>query len=506
MKILSTAGDKTMDKRAKFALFTCAILLMPAALLADVIQVHPLHVNGKVYDLGRDNNDGVHVIWLNGGSLFYGKIQNGAIVGREEIPDSSDVKTRFTRPRLAVEPNGQTVHTSWAPGNGYAIVHVWRDGQGWHRQLAWEQDDTSVHAAVPSIGVDLTGTVHIIAQQWYDPPNDDQGPIIYLRKPPGGAWSQASQIQNPNGRQWRDTSMFTDSSGGVHATWKDGGGVPGKYRYAPSGTSLSQSSTVDIERMPDTNILSFGDTWVTWDGDVHHAFCSFRNMYDSWIDYAVKPSGDADFSEHSRISDLLPHCETAKYDDPWPAVAASSSATVYVAWAICESAKAAKVNEVYLADKQNDGWNIRRLTNTADIDSNSKPAMTATSNAVYVLWRDDSGQLMLAEITPGSPDAGIDDDGSDGSAANGDDKSSGDADLPEDEMLDGAENDGEDGSISSEDDGEQDSATVDKPNSDIDKLLGDGCNCSGVGGSSGGTLLLMLIVLVEYKNHGRFIQ
>ena len=442
-------------------------------------------------NLGRDNGGRLHVIWKNGGSLFYGRIENRQIVGREEIPNSGDVKTRFTRPRLAVRPDGTTVHTSWTPGNGYAVVHVWRDSQGWHRRLAWEQPDAATHAAVPAIGVDLAGVVHIVAQQWYDPPNDDQGPVIYLRKPPDAGWAAPAVVQQPQGRQWRDTSMFVDSSGGIHATWKDGGGVGGKYRHVASGGDLSQAATIDIPRMPDTSILSFGDTWVTDEGDVHHAFCSFKNMYDSWIDYAVKRSGDAGFSGHSRISDLLPHCEAAGYDDPWPAIVVSSSGRIFVSWAICEAADFPRVNQVYLAVREGDAWSLRLLDGDADIDTTSKPAMTAIGDTVFVLWRGGDGQLMLAEITPDSPDAGVEDGGDGGT----DDGGEGEG-VAEEGETDTAADRGEtraEGDPPADPDGEPDGGQQ----SDADgELASGGCGCSAGKTAAGGKVALLVSMLL----------
>ena len=353
-----------------------------------------LGVEGTNYDLGRDNAGNIYTIWKDGNALHFGRIVDQQIVGEETVPNSSGVHVRFTRPRLAVRPDGATVHTSWISGTpGDEVYHVWRDeGGNWDRETAWSNDGDDVWASCPSLGVDLAGTVHIIAQKWWEVGgSQEESSILYVRKPAGGPWSAESQLYYQAGSNWRDTAMFTDHDGGVHGAWKSLYQA-GKYGYAESGDSLLDHSTADIPVPGDESTISFGDTFVTDAGDVHHAACGYPNQ-GMW--HTVRACGSDTFATPTKVGDI-DNDEHAGYENPWPAVAVDANDRVFVAWA--ENRGSGPVSHVVLGQQAGGAWSTEDLSGDADLEANSKPAITASGLDVYLIFRGGDGEIMLAEM------------------------------------------------------------------------------------------------------------
>ncbi len=350
-----------------------------------------LGVQGTNYDVARDASGQVHLLYKNGGSLFYGTITGGVLQGPEEIPDSSNVHVRFTRPRLAVRPDGGTIHTCWIQSSGEGLVHVWRDTAGsWHRETAWSDGSGDTYIAVPSIGVDQGENVHVVAQNWWFTSGEaTESGAMYLRKPSGGSWSDEGLIHYVSGDNWRDTSMFTDLDGGIHATWKSAND-PGKYRTCVSGASLTSATTVDIPIPAGENTVSFGDTFVTASGDVYHAYFAYPNQS---IQVAVKVAGASSFDGTDQVA-VADNDEHAGYENPWPAIAVDDGGLVWVSWA--ENRGAATVAHVMLAVGDGDGWTVEEIDGAAAIDAEGKPALTAVGHDVYLVWRAGDGSLRLA--------------------------------------------------------------------------------------------------------------
>jgi cysteine-rich repeat protein len=356
--------------------------------------VGSLGVEGTNYDVGRDVAGNVYLLFKDGNVLRFGRIQDGEVVDLETVPDSSGVHVRYTRPRLAVRPDGGSVHTAWISGTpGEEVYHLWRDeGGDWHREQAWSNDGAEAWAACPSIGVDLDGSLHLIAQKWwYDGENQDESSIVYVRKPGGGEWSAEQQLHFEAGKNWRDTSMSTDLQGGVHGAWKSLY-RPGQYRFAASGDSLADHTTGELPIPGEENTLSFGDSFVTPVGDVHHVAHGYPGE-GMW--HFAKPLGAEVFGEPTRIAGVN-NDETTGYENPWPAVAVDDHGRVYAAWA--ENRGEDSVPYVVLGQQDGGAWSVEDMTDAADMEANSKPAMTAVGLDVFLVWRGSDGDLILAEL------------------------------------------------------------------------------------------------------------
>lgn len=268
---ISSAGSVTSWAAGATRFLLILLICAAPSFSQEYWTVSHLGVHGTNYDIGRDNNGNVHITWLSESELYYGRIVSGVIEGKEVIPrGGTKIHVRFTRPRLAVRPDGTSIHTSWidySSGGGKALRHAWRDSGGtWHNEQAWYNDGGNYYIAYPSAGADLHGNVHIIAQKWS---NHDTWSTIYGRKS-GGSWSWYT-ITNGN---WRQQVGFTDKNGGFHVTWRALGN-PGEYRHCPSGGNLANCTTRYIPIVPGTKTPSMGDLFVTDEGDVHNAFISF---------------------------------------------------------------------------------------------------------------------------------------------------------------------------------------------------------------------------------------
>lgn len=356
--------------------------------------VSSLGLEGSNYDLGRDAAGNVYILFKDGNALYFGRIVDGEVVDLETVPESSGVHVRYTRPRLAVRPDGGTVHTAWISGTpGEQVYHLWRDEGGqWAWEVAWSNGGAEEWAACPSVGVDADGAVHLIAQKWwYDGQDQDESSIVYVRKPEAGPWSAETELWSEADKNWRDTSMFTDLAGGVHGTWKSLYRA-GKYGYAANGDTLADHSIADIPLPAEENTLSFGDTFVTAAGDVHHAAMGYP-AEGMW--HSVKEAGAADFSDPTRVAEVN-NDELTGYENPWPAIAVDDHERVFVAWG--ENRGTDTVSHVVLGQQVEGAWSVEDLTSTANLQADSKPAMTAVGLDVFLVWRDVSDEMMLAEM------------------------------------------------------------------------------------------------------------
>jgi hypothetical protein len=362
--------------------------------------VYGLEIHGTVYDLGRDGPGQMYLLWKDG-PLQFGRLDGGIVADIQTLPDSTQINTRYTRPRLAVAPDGSSFHTTWFQGTpGEELFHAWSEGGGgWSREAAWDNGGAEHYVAVPAAGVDLTGTVHLIGQRWWYGPDgisQDESAIMALGKPAGGSWSAHSDIHTEAGKNWRDTSVFSDPSGGVHATWKSHS-RPGKYRYAASGSDLTVGDTLDIPLPGGESTTSFGDTTVDGDGRIHHAFFAYPG---NTLWHVERAPGATEFGEPVLIASV-DNDEHAGYENPWPGIAVDSDGRIFVTWA--ENRGQADVPFVMLAHGVGGAWTVAVLDDEADIDLNGKPAITAVGDDVFVVWRGGGGELALAEIAIAGP-------------------------------------------------------------------------------------------------------
>lgn len=356
-----------------------------------------LGISAVSYDIARDNDDHVHLIWKESGPaslLRYGRIETGVLADAVQIPQSTEISVNNKRPRLAVAPDGSTVHTCWVSPSWENLYYVWRDASGtWRdRETVWTSAGNDWRMAAPAIGADADGTVHIVAQHWCDlstPQPDcpgDEAQIAYFNKTVGDAWSGWTGLQPAASPEWRQCDIFTDRNGGIHAAWKSYINREGHYCHAPSGGSLAGCQPAEIPVPSNAIAVSAGSSFATDDGDVYHAMWSLAS--NTWtIDLAAKPAGSNAFAIIGQPSiNSFPLGESY---DPWPVVAVDDYDRVLVSWAF-------EATTVHVATFEGDAWHIEVLDNDADVPVHGRSVLAVTRQAVYVVWRTAGGLLRLA--------------------------------------------------------------------------------------------------------------
>lgn len=179
--------------------------------------VASLGVVGTHYDVVGDATGRTHLFWIDFPAeryqLNYGLITDSGVEQVEQVELVNRLWLRHRRPRMSVRPDGGTVHVIWT-WHSDLLVHVWRGEDGtWHEEVVYEIGADGWKLSFPSIGVDLTGAVHLVAEAWKE--GQDDSMLVYFRKPAGGEWSAWSELE-PN---YRQSAIFIDQAGGIHATW-----------------------------------------------------------------------------------------------------------------------------------------------------------------------------------------------------------------------------------------------------------------------------------------------
>ncbi len=359
----------------------------------DTGTIIDLNVDAKWYDAKSDNNGTVHLIWITkDGAVYYGQIIGETLVNQEFVSIASKVTTKKYRPRISVAPDGSSVHFCWrAPaGNSKDTVHCWRDQNGvWNKSIAYTTRGSYI--AYPSVAVDSTGVVHFICAKW----NADSSniPIVYGRKV-NGSWIHYNETLAPATANHGHTNMFTDSKGGIHATWSVNSTTL-QYSYCPAGGSLLDSPSIDI---PATDLRTeHSDVFVDREDNVHVTSLSFgRPATLSYADYTVKLAGESDFSipVHASVDSFNCYYKYITY----PVICAASKDLVYVSWAVEEHEN--RINLIRLSTFRDGEWTAQTLDHLANIDEFGKPAIAISPSNMYVIWRNNLGQLtMYKELT-----------------------------------------------------------------------------------------------------------
>jgi len=372
-------------------------------------EIVGLGIDAFAYDIARDNNDHLHIIWKPQDAVFqpfhYGRIVNGQIVDEVVVDGTTGALRRGYRPRLAVSPNGTLIHFSWANTGRSQILHAYRvDGQWSHESIYAAPGgcvaDEDECVTQPVSGIDDQGVVHIIALT-YTRPSPLNTRIRYWRKQLGGGWlDQATTLFGPyDESDWRSTAMFTDRDGGIHAAWKRHPS-PGRYVYTASGGQLQTSDIIEIPPPPGRNHVGMGDLYVTDGGDVHTAYRGDATGGAS-IWHTVKPSGQAQFSTPcGEVGPVLEH-EGCPEHNPWPAIGVDQSGRILVAWSENPESTGPIVSDVFLSIHDAGAWTYEHHDSDANQHPYSKVAIAVTHGSTYMYWRtsESTPELMQARFT-----------------------------------------------------------------------------------------------------------
>jgi len=347
-----------------------------------------LLVDAHWYDAQSDNNGTIHLIWFKpNGQSYYGQIIGDTLVTQELIPVAYNVTTKKARPRISVRPDGKTVHFCWRKpaGDSRSALHCWRDENGvWNLETIL---NTGSYIAYPALAVDGTGVVHFIFSKYRK--ESDYLPIIYGRRI-NGRWVFSQEDVAPETHKHIMTNMVNDPKGGVHAVWIVDA-YPIQYRYCEAGGSLLDNPTLSIpgNGFQTKNI----DVFVDREDNVHIVGLSWnsRSADQAYADYTIKLAGESEFSVpvHSSIDKIMVQHEHR----PAPVVVAASKDLVYVCWS--EEEHEGRVNIVGLSTFKDGVWTPETLDHLAAIHEFSKPSLAITNSYVYVIWRNNVGQLTM---------------------------------------------------------------------------------------------------------------
>ncbi len=375
-------------KSKLFLIIISVLAAAPLAMPAQSYAAFPLGIAAKAQDLAADNNGNLHLVWVTAtNEIRYGRIvPDGSggftVTGQQLVVAASAKASTWTRPRMAVRPDGSTVHVVYLESDTN-VKHAWRNSSG-----AWTVEyirHDGKNYAFPSIGVNANGTLHFVAQKW-------PGPIVYAKKVVGGTWTTTDIALSDTAAEYRDCAMFTDPAGGVHASWH-AANRPGYYRYAPQGTDLSAVATMEIPKREGVSTNCFGDLFVRDNGQVHTAFATWGSEQ-ATIDHSLRNSGGSFQTPTSASGGTIDNDDR----DCWPALAADAT-RVYVAWA--ESYNGSYFSLVRLAVKEGGNWTRYDVDPTAAVYAYSKPVMAITDAGLFGVWRSNmfaTGQLALGVI------------------------------------------------------------------------------------------------------------
>jgi serine/threonine-protein kinase len=318
-----------------------------------------------------DDSGGAHVLWTEGGDIYYSAVENG--VPSASLNISNTAGNSFSQ-SIAVDGSG-TLHAIWtdqtegdgdpyyatkpASGSWSALpvniyptwlfspetyiaaetngdLHViWSQAMGAAGDIYYCYKPASVSSWAGTCGdldegnwgwpstsnaeiaVDTNGTVHLV--QRYELNQGDNLGVAYRSKPKGGSWS-GLQIISDSSSSALEPAIAVDSSGAAYAVWVDDRGGNGEIYYATNkggawSTPANISHTSGDSYEPRIVVDSIGTVHAVWE----EGSASSRE-----IEYVSKPRAGS-WSGLTNVSNT-------SGDSIWPSIAVDGSSNVYVMW------------------------------------------------------------------------------------------------------------------------------------------------------------------------------
>jgi hypothetical protein len=372
-------------------------LIPVTGLRAQNLEMHSLGITASASDITHDKNGNLHILWVSNGVVYYGRVVNYRVINQERVATITTTECQFARPRIAVRNDGRTVHTVW--GN-LTLVHAWRDTNGvWRTETVRNAvTDRRYYGAVCAVTPDET--VHVLYQLWNA--KAPATPMNYVRKANGGTWTSPVALVPNSNAEYRDPSVFVDSYGGLHASWRGLMITPSApYLYAPAGTNLEDATAVFLPKSSDVTHNAKGDLFVNEEtGRVHRPIGGWTKRLSIVIDYSHKNLGGS-FTTPTRPS--IDDLETEL--DSNPTVAADNAGHVFVSYRDFVDGKTV----VYLSILSDGSWTKYVVDPNAGTtyNQNIKSALTATEAGVFGIWRSITGEVILAAAEIPPPSSGI---------------------------------------------------------------------------------------------------
>jgi len=375
-----------------FMMFVSLLIGLSGYLPAQPYKTYPLGISASTHDMTIDLNGKMHMIYLQNRKLFYAQVVDYRIVNSTYIAALTGAETWFTRPRIAVRNDGKTVHVVYGDTK---LSHTWKDKQGtWRTETVRSAVGNSRYFG-PVCAVTDDESVHILLQYWDG--SGSAAPLIYLRKPSGKNWGSAMSLGSNSRAEYRDPSMFVDSYGGLHVSWRAPVISPSCfYRYAPAGSLLESARTYTIPYAKGITHNAFGDLHVDENGRVHRPIATWSPRKKVTIDYSYRDV-DRNFTSPTRPS----IGELAGDGYHWAAVTADYLGRVYVSYLD----EVSKRSVLYLSVLDRGVWTKFIVDPATQSGYNGfiKPTLDSTLTNVYGIYRNSSGKLILGVINLDPP-------------------------------------------------------------------------------------------------------
>jgi len=374
-----------MGHNANIMMALAVLMVFVPLLQAQNFDPHPLGITGKAADITADKNGSLHIIWVtNANELYYGRIVSNQVRNQVKVTTIAASEAYYGRPRVAVRNDGQTIHIVWGKTT---LSHAWRDSGGTWRVETVRGAVLNREYLMAVCAVTQDETVHVLYQYWNA--KAEAAPMMYLRKPNGGAWSASFSIGSSANAEYRDPSVFMDAYGGFHASWRGLMTLPSaSYRYAPPGTGLEVATTQFIPLASDVTHNAFGDLFVDEDGRVHRPIATWTKRSSVSIDYSYKNlNGSFTTPTRPSVGDLVTELDSNA------SVAVAPAGQVFVSFRDYVGG-----NTVTYLSILDDGTWTKYIVDPGcgtTYNQHYKTSMTATAAGVYGLWRAGTGEFML---------------------------------------------------------------------------------------------------------------
>jgi hypothetical protein len=372
------------------------ILLLGVAVQAPAqYNIYDLGFNVRAQDIRADNSNTVHIVWVDRGILYYGKIVNNDVSGKVQV--ATGVETAMWRPYVSVRPDGGSVHVAWTTGGfGNMLMHSWKTTGGWTTEQVLSVPSTQ-KLSQATCAIDSSGILHMMFVIWNNVPSNDWATVFYMRKLANSNW-ESKQKFIPYDVEYKHPLLINDSQGRIHATWtlqgRYGSDVfEAYYCMAPGGGKLSYTDMIKIPKAPGCDVNGYGELYVDRYGVVHRTIGGWSNAEQKMcLDHAKKPVG-AGFETPTRPS--LGYLYVAT--DPMPVVVASEDGQAIVAWGEIGSDGSNTVKASFY-DPDKGSWSLYTIDPAAGIPMAAysyRVAMTRTDTHVFGVWRGGNGHLKL---------------------------------------------------------------------------------------------------------------
>lgn len=376
--------------------FVSLLIGLSGYLPAHPYKAYPLGIKVSTHDMMIDLTGKMHIIYVQNRKLYYAQVVDNKIVNSTFIATLTGAETWFTRPRIAVRNDGKTVHIAYGDTK---LSHTWKDIKGTWRTETVRSAVANSRYFGPVCAVTDDESVHVFYQYWDG--SSSAAPIIYLRKPNGKNWSGDMSLGSNSKAEYRDPSVFVDSYGGLHVSWRAPVISPSCfYRHAPAGSHLESAKTYTIPYAKGITHNAFGDLHVDENGRVHRPIATWSHRKTVTIDYSYRDA-NRNFTSPTRPS----IGELAGIGYHWPAVTSDHLGRVYVSYLDEVSNKSA----LYLSVLDRGVWTKFKIDPATQNGYNGsiKPTLDSTLTNVFGIYRSSSGELILGALKLDAPASSI---------------------------------------------------------------------------------------------------